>query len=133
MSRRRMLLAASVASGGTEYIFPIHINLVKISSDEYRADPTPESIALCDYFKKNAVFDGSAGWELNLNPGELYIDGIEVQNLSCMGTAGKDFDPSGAWWYPYHNRYDSFSGLFFSIYFADNLYPKGTFAVFNDN
>lgn len=129
--RRRALCAASAVSGGE--IFPIHINLVKISSDEYRADPTPESIALCDYFKKNAVFDGVVGWYLDLNPGELYIDGIEVQTISCNGTAGGAFTPNSAWWYPFHNRYDGFIDLVFFIYFEDRYYPKGTFRAINDD
>ena len=132
--RRRALLAVGAASSSTEEIFPIHINLVKISSDEYRADPTPGSIALCDYFKKNAVFDGAANWSISLNPGELYIDGIEVHTLDCIGNAGGYLYEQGAWWEPHHNRYDNLFALFFCIYFEDHpSFSKGTFRVINDD
>lgn len=132
--RRRALCAASGASGASgEGIFPIHINLTKISSDEYRSDPTPESIAFCDYFKKNAVFDGFSAWTLDLERGQLYIDGIEVEQVSNLGSATELID-NGAYWQPYHPRYDNFWSLYFHIQFEERgLYPKGTFVAWDDN
>ena len=132
--RRRALLAASMPSGGAEEIFPIHINLVKISSDEYRADPTPESIAFCKYFKNNAVFDGTAAWDLTLKLGELYIDDIEVQRISNLGDSLGNMFGNSAWWYPYHPRYDNFVVLVFHIAFEDGYNgPEGAFVAFNDD
>ena len=95
-------------------------------------DPTPESIALCDYFIANAAFDGGMTWSVDLNPGELYIDGIEVQRLSCEGTADKRLSRYGEW-YPYHERYDDFLYTTFEIYYEDQYYPKGTFIVYDDD
>lgn len=131
MSRRNLLSAITLSSGEGS-IFPIHLNLQEISNEEYRLDPTPESIALCDYFVANAVFNGASHWELELNPGELYIDGIEVQHLDCEGYADRLGTPFGTW-YPCHERYNN-SFLEFEIYYKDDsLYPKGTFRVYNDN
>ena len=128
--RRRALCAASAAGGGS--IFPMHLNLKKISDSEYRLDPTPESIALCDYFVANAVFDGVMGYELFLNPGNLYIDGIEVQIISANGNGSGIIGTDSQWW-PYHERYDDFFMLMFRISFEDEgSFPKGTFIVFDD-
>ena len=130
--RRRALLAASMPSGENN-IFPIHINLEKISNEEYRADPTPESIAFCDYFKKNAVFDGTAACILDLERGQLYIDDIEVVRVSNWGSATELLN-DGAYWEPYHSRYDNFWSPVFHIQFEERgLYPKGTFVAWDDN
>jgi hypothetical protein len=95
-------------------------------------DPTPESIALCDYFIANAVFDGTAAYELFLNPGDLYIDGIEVQSISANGTYGKITTDS--YWFPYHERYDDFLITVFQVFWEDRAtFPKGTFRVFDDD
>lgn len=111
----------------------MYLNLQKISNSEYRLDPTPESIALCDYFVANAVFNGASHWELELNPGELYIDGIEVQWLDCEGYANGLRSTFGTW-NPYHERYDDFIFLAFEIFYEDDyLYPKGTFRVIDDD
>ena len=119
---------------GENNIFPIHINLEKISNEEYRADPTPGSISFCKYFKNNAVFDGTAAWDLHLKPGELYIDDIEVQSISVMVDSLGDMLSNSAWWHPYHPRYDNFFSLFFHIAFEDGYYgPEGTFVAFNDD
>ena len=130
--RRRALLAASTASGGGS-IFPMHLNLQKISNSEYRLDPTPESIALCDYFVANAVFDGAAAYELFLNPGDLYIDGIEVQVISTNGN-GSGIMTTDSYWFPYHERYDDFLVTVFQMFLEDQGgVPKGTFRVFDDD
>ena len=130
--RRRALLAAS-AEGGGGSIFPIHLNLQKISDSEYRLDPTPESIALCDYFIANAAFDGAAGYELFLNPGDLYIDGIEIQGISAIGYAGGVIS-TASYWFPYHERYDDFFVTVFEVFWEDRgMVPKGTFRVFDDD
>lgn len=129
--RRRALCAASAASGGGS-IFPMHLNLQKISNSEYRLDPTPESIALCDYFVANAIFDGAAGYELFLNPGDLYIDGIEIQGISANASYGEITTDS--YWFPYHERYDDFLVTVFQVFWEDqDLFPKGTFRVFDDD
>lgn len=119
---------------GENNIFPIHINLEKISNEEYRADPTPESIALCKYFKNNAVFDGVSTWELYLNDGELYIDDIEVQLISTVGDSLGNMAHNSAWWRPHHPRYDKFISLYFHIAFEGDYWsPEGTFIVINDD
>lgn len=111
----------------------MHLNLQKISNSEYRLDPTPESIALCDYFIANAVFDGTAGYELFLNQGDLYLDGIEVQTLSTYGN-GSGIMTTDSYWWPYHERYDDFSTARFEMFLDDRGgYSKGTFRVFDDD
>lgn len=129
--RRRSLLAASAASEGNNSIFPIYLNLEKVSSSEYRLDPTPESIALCDYLNENLVWNGIADWEINFKPGQLFIDGLEVQSISISGNAEIKF--TNAWWYPYHSRYDEWWYLTFSIFLNDEIKPKGTMLAYNDD
>lgn len=110
----------------------MYLNLQKISNKEYRLDPTPESIAFCDYFVANAVFDGVSAWELPLNPGELYIDDIEVLSISAYdneGVISTHFD-----WGPYHGRYDNFFYPLFEVFIGDSgTFPKGTFRVYDDS
>lgn len=131
MNRRRALLATSTASV-EENIFPIHLNLKKISNEEYRCDPTPESMAFCDYFIANAVFDGMAAYWLFLNPGDLYIDDIEVQTVSAIGGRNGIITLDSSWW-PYHERYDDFFTGKFEIYWEDSEpFTKGTFRVYDD-
>lgn len=111
----------------------MHLNLQKISNSEYRLDPTPESIALCDFFIANAVFDGNIGYELFLNPGDLYIDGIEVQSLSTNGNDSGIIATDFYWW-PYHERYDDFLTAIFEVFLDDRgIFPKGTFRVYDDD
>ena len=113
-------------------IFPIYINLQKISDEEYRFNPTPESIALCDYFIANAVFDGSSAYELSLNTGDLYIDDIEVKELSTYGDKNGIIGTYSSWW-PYHERYDDFLFPIFEICWDDRgSFPKGTFSAYDD-
>lgn len=128
--RRRALLAAS--GRGNTNLFPLHLNLQKISNDEYRLDPTPESIALCDYFLENIKFDGYASWEMNIEPGLLFIDGIEVSFVSFPGNAN-EIDGYYAYWYPYHERYNNFDFLEFSIEMRKNSATRGMFRVWNDD
>ena len=103
---RRGIIANSNNSGGN--IFPMYLNLKKISNTEYRLDPTPESIALCDYFIENAEFEGVMNWELNIEPGHLYIDDVEVTYLRVMGYADKVFHTRDSGWYPHNSKYDFF-------------------------
>ena len=111
----------------------MHLNLQKISNSEYRLDPTSESIALCDYFIANAVFDGTVGYELFLNPGDLYIDGIEVQVLSTNGNDSGIIATDFYWW-PYHERYDDFLTAIFEMFLDDRgIFPKGTLRVYDDD
>lgn len=130
--RRRALLAASAVSGDGN-IFPMHLNLQKISNSEYRLDPTPESIALCDYFLENLQFDGYASWEMNIEPGLLFIDGIEVSSISFTGDANGVESSGYAYWYPYHERYDNFIFKEFSIDTNKNSATRGMFRVWNDD
>lgn len=126
--RRRALLAASAAQGDGN-IFPMHLNLEKVNDEEYRLDPTPESIALCDYFISNASFDGQTMWSIFLNPGELYIDGIEVMNIySPDGLYGNK-----TYWEPYSEVYDDFMTPVFEMYKQNSSHPKGTLRVFDDD
>lgn len=128
--RRRALLAASGRENTN--LFPLYLNLQKISNDEYRLDPTPESIALCDYFLENIKFDGYANWEMDIEPGLLFIDGIEVSHISFPGYAN-GIDGSYGYWYPYHERYDDFTWKEFSIDIQKNSATRGMFRVWNDD
>lgn len=111
----------------------MHLNLQKISNSEYRLDPTPESISLCDFFIANAVFDGAVGYELFLNSGDLYIDGIEVQSLSTNGNDSGIIATDFYWW-PYHERYDDFLTAIFEMFLDDRgIFPKGTIRVYDDD
>lgn len=133
--KRRALLAASMSSGGkNELNFPIYLNLNEVSSDEYRLDPTPESIAICDYFLQNAVFDGTWYSDLFFGPNELYIDGIEVDMISGIGNSSTGFYAESFGWHPHDTRYDKFPSGVFSIYVTEGGdYPKGTFRVYDDD
>lgn len=129
-----MMMAKKPESGGGD-IFPMHLNLEKVSSEEYRLDPTPESIALCDYLNENLEWNGIADWEIQLEQGQLFIDGIEVENIYMSGTEQDKFS-NNAYWYPHHSRYTTSAGWFFTmfeIYLDDSGYPKGTIRVYNDN
>ena len=112
--------------------FPLYFNLTKINNDEYKMEPTPESIAFADYFNENAVWDGAYGWSLEFEPGTLYIDGVEIQCISKPGGANgikEDYVD----WFP---SYDYDVGRFEMRVFNTNLegyYPKGTFVVYNDD
>lgn len=128
--RRRALLAAS--GRGNTNLFPLHLNLQKISNDEYRLDPTPESIALCDYFLENIKFDGAGGWDVNIEPGLLFIDGVEVSIVSFPGNANGIY-ADYAYWYPYHERYNDILFLEFSIDTRKNSDTRGMFRVWNDD
>lgn len=131
MSETRRLI---LTNSGDNSLFPMHLNLEKISSSEYRLDPTPESIALCDYFITNAAFDGIAAYDLFLKPGSLYIDGIEVQTLSAYGTPNTMILSTNFSWWPYHERYDDFFNMVFEVFlYDDTTFPKGTFRVVNDD
>lgn len=110
----------------------MYLTLKKISSSEYRLDPTPESIALCDYFIANAISDGINA-DLYLNSGEVFIDGVEVEGMTISVVDGK-FDPRIAQWWPYNAQYDNFFSATFEIYVEDyGGVPKGTFRVWDDD
>lgn len=127
---RRLILTNSGMSGGG--IFPMYLNLEKVSSEEYRLDPTPESIALCDWLNENLKWNGQADWEIYLESGQLFIDGLEVQGIMMSGTEQKKFYHT-AYWYPHHSRYDIWWSLVYEIYLDDELYPKGTIRVYDDD
>ena len=113
----------------------MYLNLEKVSSKEYRLDPTPESIALCDYLNENLEWNGQADWEIYLEQGQLFIDGLEVEGIMMGGNEQLKFYHS-AYWYPHHSRYDESSGWWYTmyeIYLDDELYPKGTIRVYNDD
>lgn len=110
----------------------MHLNLQKISNSEYRLDPTPESIALCDYILENIQFDGVGGWDMNIEPGLLFIDGIEVTNISFSGSANGVYSGYG-YWYPYHERYDDIMFKEFNIDIDKNSATRGMFRVWRDD
>ena len=128
--RRRMMMAKKPSGGGG--IFPMHLNLEKVASYEYRLDPTPESIALCDYLNEHLEWNGMADWECYFEPGQLFIDGIGVEVIMMSGTEQQKFYRS-AYWYSHHSRYDEWWCTTYEIYLDDELYPKGTIRVYDDD
>lgn len=134
MSETRRLILTNSGSGGVT--FPMYLNLEKVSSRAYRLDPTPESIALCDYLNENLVWNGAADWEIYLEQGQLFIDGLEVEVISMSGDGQRKFYHS-AYWYPHHSRYDTSSGWWYTVYEIyledEGIYPKGTIIVYNDD
>ena len=114
----------------------MYLNLQKISNSEYRLDPTPESIALCDWLNENLEWNGIADWEVYLEPGQLFIDGLEVTNIFMSGTEQEKLYNT-AYWYPHHSRYTSSVGWFFTVFeiHLDDKegYRKGTIRVYNDD
>lgn len=129
---RRRLLSVKKKEEEKNGIFPLYLNLELESSGSYILNPTPDSIAFCDYFINNATFDGGMNWVLELKPGELYIDGIEVSTVSIAGSS-ETFIPDASW-SPYHEIYDDFMYPWFEIYLEDQgSYKKGTFRAFDDD
>lgn len=62
-------------------IFPMYLHLTKVDNKTYSLGPTEETIALCDYFLENAVYDDVYYYDLNLSEGQLYIDDVNVMGL----------------------------------------------------
>lgn len=128
MDRRRNLISSTTSFGSNE-IFPMHLYLTKVNSWLYKLDPTPESIALVDYFLENAIYDGIASYELYLEPNLLYIDDINVTTIIASSFDGTP------------NNYDVYwddSKSYFMIEIKticwrdDYIYPKGTILVEDD-
>lgn len=130
MSRRKLLSSSLPASSGGN-LFPLHFNLTKISDEEYRMDPTPESIAFADYFMENAVWDGASTWSLILKPGMVYIDGVEIEWIDKVGGAN-GVGTYASWAPSYDYDVGRFEAKEFITYDGQYL-PKGTFNVCNDD
>lgn len=132
--RRRALLAASKPSGGIKPNFPIYINLTEVGNRDYRCEPTPDSIAICDYFLQNAVFDGATSWDLHFATNELYIDGMEIRSIVGYGNSNGVDTSENIWWYPHDTKYDKFMVQTSCIYLKEGeRCPKGTFRVYDDD
>lgn len=123
---------AKTPNGG-DSIFPMYLNLEKVARDEYKLDPTPESIALCDYLNKHLEWNGLADWECYFKPGELFIDGVEVEYIYFSGSATEK-EYRYAFWYPYYSKYDQWGTVGFEIYLDDYAgIPKGTMRAYQDD
>jgi hypothetical protein len=128
--RRRALLAAS-ESKGEGSLFPMYIQLIEVGYDDYMHEPSPASIALADFFVANAQFDGAMGWNLDLGEDQLlYIDGVQVTNLSVTGTSNSFFDNDQFYWYPSKN-YGGMMAEARSLILSGN--DKGTIRVWDDD
>ena len=112
-------------------LFPLHLTLQKVSNDEYRLNPTPETIALADYFNNNAVFDNIIYWAVYFNPGELYIDGKEIDCLLSYTNMTNTQHADIAEWSFYPGHFGGFDVTEF--YVRDGMYPKGTLRIWNDD
>ena len=102
MRRRALLAANTTSSGGSDIQWPIYFNTTKISNKKYRMAPTPESIAFAKYFRENAVWDGQYNYDLYLESGMLFIDGVEVNGFSIESPDGVEFYVYCIW-YPKKN------------------------------
>lgn len=111
----------------------MYLYLTKIDSNTYRLDPTPESIALCDYFLQNGVFDGNMYVELNLQEGMLYIDDVNVTNISiCYRSDDGVFYTPDSYWEP-SKDYFGLSAVKEIVLEDNDSGKKGTIIVWNDD
>ena len=107
--------------------FPVYFNLTKISSEEYKMEPTPESIAFADYFIQNAVFNG-IHYDLVLDKNMVYINGIEQQIISVNAYGVNNYNCYDCMWN------GTSSGFWCNqFWIIDGEYPKGTFRSYNDD
>ena len=118
-------------SGGSDSLFPLDLTLEKVSNDEYRLNPTPKTIALADYFNNNAVFNNIMHWEVYFRPGELYIDGKEIDALFSPDNGTNTQHTAIAEWEFYPGHFGGFDVTEF--YVRDGMYPKGTLRIWNDD
>ena len=116
-------------------LFPMYLTLTKVGNEEYRLDPTPESIALCDFLLNNMTKpENGYAYEYHFSPGQLYINNKEIQGIwSDEGYFNSIHDPL------YGNAItDPFIFGFVAetmvIYWKDGWsYPKGTIRIINDD
>lgn len=115
-------------------LFPLTLVIPKINDEEYRLDPTPESIALCDYILNNGVFDKQTSYDVRFNSGDLYIqlEGKDIEEVTSMAfycTDGQNISSS----YVSLGVYDA--GFWeWDIYLnTDSRYSKGTFIRYYDD
>ena len=114
-------------------LFPCYLELKKVNDSEYILEPTPESIALCDYIIQNAVYNGIQNYDVSFNPGELYINNCEIEYINFIGN---DFNM---------NEYDGYISPYINkilgvkwpvpilIIGLGRNYPKGYFSMYNDD
>ena len=97
MRRRALLAAATAVMEGNENLFPLHLTLNKLHSSARELSPTPETIALADYVRQNAVYDGLGCYEVSMPSGALFIDGLEVTGFIMYSSHGEYYDYF-EWW-----------------------------------
>lgn len=113
-------------------LFPLSFNLSKFAAHEYKCDATAESIWLADYILENAVYDNAASYDVQFEPGQLYIDGIEITSMG-FSTINSKITSNYCWWTGCDSKYNG-SSVCIAFYLYDNEeYPKGTFYVDTDD
>lgn len=116
----------------TPSLFPLSFNLSKFATYKYKCDATTESIWLADYILENAVYDNLASFDVQFEPGQLYIDGIEITSMSFPASNSK-IRSEYCWWTGCDSTYRGAS-VCIAFYLYDNEeYPKGTFYVDTDD
>jgi hypothetical protein len=114
-----------------ENIFPIYIETQKYGDKEYRLSATTQTIALADYFLKNAVYDGLASYDLSIPSGCIFIDGAEVTRMSAPGDANVTPEFVSYW----HSRSDKYPSGWWEtfIYLSETPeHQKGDILIYND-
>lgn len=76
----------NIVEDETSSLFPLYINLSKVSNTEYKCNPTPETIALADYINENKIADFLGYYTVEFPKNSLIIDGIVVEWVNL----GKD-------------------------------------------
>lgn len=116
----------------TPSLFPLSFNLSKFTTYKYKCDATAESIWLANYILENAVYDNYSSYDIYFEPGQLYIDGVEITYMTFMGS-NSGITSTYCSWTNCHNTYRG-SSLCLAFYLFDNeQYPKGTFYVDTDD
>lgn len=135
MDRRRSLLAASAGESGEDSIFPMHLTLTQVGREEYRIDPTPESIALCNFLLGNMyIHEGGYEYIYIFQPNQLFINDVEIEWVSSDPANFNGSDPT-----LYGNAMSSgnifnFIAEVIAFYWKDGWsYPKGTIRIFSDD
>ena len=113
----------------------MYLTLTKVGDEEYRLDPTPESIALCDFLLNNMTKpENGVDYVYDFSPGQLYINNKEIQSID---SGEDDFNSIHDPLYGNANTNPRIFGFMIeamSIYWKDGWsYPKGTIRIFDDD
>lgn len=131
--RRRALLASTQSQneeGGLT--FPVYIDFTILNNRKRIHYPTPQTVAFFDYIMQNAVWDGYSYFDIFFQSNMVYIDGVEIRQMSFYTYDAEWKAVLDMSWTP---KSDWFSWMWVAnpYFFDTGTYPKGTIYCFNDD